>query len=301
MCQPLGKKIDRHRKTNTIIDNSSETRNIMASQSTPLNFAKAARAGLSEEEIEKMNANMPVVAIIEIHQDATNDNQEPNPRQDNRKTHSNQVKPEATELAHQMFRLGRQSIVSTKSRSELEQIFRDMFPHERNVSFAEVLFAMAKGLKLVNVFNGGKDLEWHIGKYQPPKKDTRVKNFQSGDGWTMKAKVAPVADRPQLAPISKSSEPIKQIDPIEALKFATQDLKETDEFVDEYRQKHQELADKIAGMVCQYESGVKNKRVLERVLDFEDAVFKMTASLLDDLWAARQSFYDEKEHLKTKI
>jgi hypothetical protein len=27
----------------------------------------------------------------------------------------------------------------------------------------------------------------------------------------------------------------------------------------------------------------------------------MTASLLDDLWAARQSFYDEKEHLKTKI
>jgi hypothetical protein len=274
----------------------------MASQSTPLNFAKAARAGLSEEEIEKMNASMPVVAVIEIHQDATTGNQDPTPRQDTRKTHSNQVKPEATEFAHEMFRLGRKLIVGTKNRSELEQIFRDMFPNERNVSFAEVLFAMAKGLKLVNVFNGGKDLEWHIGKYQPPKKETRVKNFQSGDGWTLKAKSAPVADRPELAPVvSKSSEPIKQIDPIEALKFATQDLKETDEFVDEYRQKYQALGDKIAGMVCQYESGVKNKRVLERVLDFEDAVLKMTAALLDDLWAARQSFIDEKEFLKTKI
>jgi hypothetical protein len=270
----------------------------MASQSAPLNFAKAARAGLSDEEIQKLNEKTEIVAVIEIHQDASTGNQIPSKKQN----HSTEIKPDALEAAHEMFRNRRQSIVGTKYRSELEMVYREVFPQGTNATFAEILFAMAKGLKLVNVFNGGKDLEWHIGKYQPPRKDTRVKNFQSGDGWTMKAKSAPVADRPQLAPVvSKSSEPIKQIDPIEALKFATQDLKETDEFVDEYRQKHQELANKIAGMVSQYESGVKNKRVLERVLDFEDAIFKMTASLLDDLWAARQSFIDEKELLKTKI
>jgi hypothetical protein len=276
----------------------------MASQSTPLNFAKAARAGLSEEEIEKMNAQTEIVAVIEIHQEDTPTGNQGNTRQEapRKNTHSNEVKPEATEAAHEMFRSRRTEILGTKYRTELEIIFREVFPHSTNVSFAEVLFALAKGLKLVNVFNGGKNLEWHIGKYQPPKKETRVKKFQSGDGFTTYAKVAPVAERPQLAPIAvKTSAPIQAIDPIDALKFATQDLKETEEFVEEYRQKHQQIGDKIKGMVAQYESGVKNKRVLERVLDFEDAVFKLTAGLLDDLWSARQSFCEEKEYLKTKI
>ena len=275
----------------------------MASQSTPLNFAKAARVGLSEEEIDKMNANTEIVAVIEIHQETSTGNQETQHQEAPRKnTHSNEVKPAAIEAAHEMFRSRRSEILGTKYRSELEIIFREVFQNAADVSFAEVLFAMAKGLKLVNVFSGGKNLEWHIGKYQPPKRDTRMKKFQSGDGWTVNAKSAPVAERPQLAPIAvKPSAPIKAIDPIEALKFATQDLKEAEEFVDEYRQKYQQIGDKIKGMVAQYESGVKNKRVLERVLDFEDAVYKLTEGLLDDLWSARQSFFDEKEHLKTKI
>lgn len=275
----------------------------MATQSTPLNFAKAARAGLSEEEIEKMNAQTEIVAVIEIHHDTATGNQGPaRQEQPIKNTHSNQVKQEATEAAHEMFRNCRTAIVGTKYRNELELIFREVFPNSTNVSFAEVLFAMAKGLKLVNVFNGGKNLEWHIGKYQPPKKETRVKKFQSGDGFTTYAKVAPVAERPQLAPVAtKTKESVPEIDPIEALKLATQDLKETDEFLDEYRPKHQQIGDKIEGMVHQYESGTKNKRVLARVLDFEDAVLKLTAGLLDDLWLARQSFCEEKEYLKTKI
>lgn len=272
--------------------------------SSTLNFAKAARAGLSEEEIEKMNANTEIVAVIEIHHDtATTGNQGPaRQEQPIKNTHSNQVKPDATEAAHEMFRKCRNAIVGTKYRNELELIYREVFPHSTNVSFAEVLFAMAKGLKLVNVFSGGKNLEWHIGKYQPPKKDTRVKKFQTGNGFTTYAKVAPVAERPQLDPVAtKTKEPIQEIDPIEALKLATQDLKETEEFLDEYRQKHHQIGEKIKGMVHLYESGTKNKRVLERVLDFEDAVFKLTAAVLDDLWSARQSFCEEKEYLKTKI
>lgn len=276
----------------------------MASQSIPLNFAKAARVGLSEEEIEKMNAHTEIVAVIEIHQDtSTTGNQEPRHQEAPKKnTHSNEVKPAAIEAAHEMFRSRRNEILGTKYRSELETIFREVYPNMADVSFAEVLFAMAKGLKLVNVFSGGKNLEWHIGKYQPPKREMRLRKFVSADGFATMAKTAPKPDRPELAAIAvKPSAPIQAIDPIEALKFATQDLKEADEFVDEYRQKYQQIGDKIKGMVSQYESGVKNKRVLERVLDFEDAVYKLTEGLLDDLWSARQSFFDEKEHLKTKI
>lgn len=277
----------------------------MASQIAPLNFAKAARAGLSEEEIEKMNAATQIVAVIEIHQDASTGKDTKTQRSEmpnHHSKHTTEVKPEAIEAAHTMFRTHRNAIVGTKYRNELEQIFNQVFPNGAEVSFAEILFAMAKGLKLVNVFNKGKDLEWHVGKYQPPKIETRLKKFVGPDGFAMMAKTAPKPDRSDIGlVVQKSSEPVPKVDPIEALKFATQDLKETDEFIDEYRQKYQQISDKIKGMVAQYEAGAKNKRVLARVLDFEDDVFNMTKALLDDLQSARESFYDEKENWKSKI
>ena len=277
----------------------------MASQTAPLNFAKAARAGLSEEEIEKMNAATQIVAVIEIHQDASTGKDTKTQRSEmpsHHSKHTTEVKPEAIEAAHMMFRTHRNAIVGTKYRNELEQIFNQVFPNGAEVSFAEILFAMAKGLKLVNVFNKGKDLEWHVGKYQPPKIETRLKKFVGPDGFAMMAKTAPKPDRSDIGlVVQKSSEPVPKVDPIEALKFATQDLKETDEFIEEYRQKHQQISDKIKGMVAQYEAGAKNKRVLARVLDFEDDVFNMTKALLDDLQSARESFYDEKENWKSKI
>jgi hypothetical protein len=270
-----------------------------------LNFAKAARTGLSEEEIEKMNAATEIVAVIEIHQDASTGKDTKTQRSEmtnHHSKHTTEVKPEAIEAAHTMFRTHRSAIVATKYRIDLEQIFNQVFPNGAEVSFAEILFAMAKGLKLVNVFNKGKDLEWHIGKYQPPKIETRLKKFVGPDGFAMMAKTAPKPDRSEIGlVVQKSSEPVPKVDPIEALKFATQDLKETEEFIQEYRQKYHEISDKIKGMVAQYEAGAKNKRVLARVLDFEDDVFNMTKALLDDLQSARESFYDEKENWKSKI
>lgn len=277
----------------------------MTSQSAPLNFAKAARLGLSEEEIERMNKNTEIVAVIEVHQDESigKDKNTSQPETSSRQSkHSNQVKPNAIESAHAMFRTHRSAIVGTKYRSDLELIFREVFPHGTDVSFAEVLFAMAKGLKLVNVFNQGKNLEWHIGKYQPPKVETRLKKFVSDDGFATMAKTAPKPDRSDIGlVVQKASEASPKVDPIQALKFATQDLKEAEEFIEEYREKYHAISDKIKGMVAQYEAGTKNKRVMERVLDFEDDVFKMMRVLLDDLQSARESFYDEKEIWKSKI
>jgi len=278
----------------------------MASQIAPLNFAKAARVGLSEEEIDKMNSATQIVAVIEIHQEDSTGKDTKTQRSEittnHHSKHTTEVKPEAIEAAHTMFRSQRNAIVGTKYRNELEQIFNQVFPNGTDVSFAEILFAMAKGLKLVNVFNKGKELDWHIGKYQPPKMETRLKKFVGPDGFAMMAKTAPKPDRSDIGlVVQKSSEPVPKVDPIEALKFATQDLKETEEFIEEYRQKYYQISEKIKGMVAQYETGSKNKRVMERVLDFEDDVFNMTKALLDDLQSARESFYDEKENWKSKI
>lgn len=78
-------------------------------------------------------------------------------------THETKYKQEvdtiAKEVAIKFYEQCQTDMLGIARRSDLERLFNKTFPNSQK-EFAVVLFAMAKGLKCVNVFNRGQELEW---------------------------------------------------------------------------------------------------------------------------------------------
>jgi hypothetical protein len=118
-----------------------------------------------------------VIAIIDI----TQTREDPNPK----KSFREEVDYRAAEMAKNFYEQRQTEIVATARRNDLERLFNQFFPNPER-EFAVVLFAMAKGLKCVNVFNRGQQLEWFKTSKTVINRTFRSlkKPVQSSDGWT---------------------------------------------------------------------------------------------------------------------
>ena len=127
---------------------------------------------------------METVAVIEVHEEIV----VPQTKKHNdypvteKKNYSTDVDPLAMDIARNFYECYQDQIVGFTRRNDLQHFFHQEFPNAE-CEFPVVLYALAKGLRLVNCFNRGQDLEWR----QPMKKhyntkDTKKKNV-SADGW----------------------------------------------------------------------------------------------------------------------
>jgi len=91
----------------------------------------------------------------------------------------------AAEMAKNFYEQCQEKIIATARRNDLEKLFNQFFPNPER-EFSVVLFAMAKGLKCVNVFNRGQDLEWFKTSKTAINRTFRnlKKPVQTTDGWT---------------------------------------------------------------------------------------------------------------------
>ena len=99
-----------------------------------------------------------------------------------------EVHPQALEIAKDFYSKHYEQIVQTQHREELRSVFTVYAPQANNRAFSIVLYAMAKGMRVVNVFNHGQ-VEWRESSatqefLSAKKRTTRQKLIVQSDGWT---------------------------------------------------------------------------------------------------------------------
>ena len=137
-----------------------------------------------------------VIATIEIHHEDTAAPREPDTTQNTQKR-SSDVLPDARKIAEHLYTTELEAIIKTATRSELEAFYESRISLETRtklgelrIGFSEVLYAMAKGMKVVNVFRpeGGKEQQmgWHKPdlKYRNANKESKKRLHPQSDGWT---------------------------------------------------------------------------------------------------------------------
>jgi hypothetical protein len=153
--------------------------------------ATAAATAMSWAKIVKshLDQNPQSEIVIEIDHDAAavphhTTEQQPAPQQ-HAAHHSKEVDPSAKEIAIQFYEQNQTQLHGFVRRSDVEHLFHQKFPTSEK-DFAVVLFALAKGLKCVNVFNRGQDLQWFpLSKTQLNRiKRSMKQKVSSSDGWT---------------------------------------------------------------------------------------------------------------------
>jgi len=124
--------------------------------------------------------------VIEIeHPAAATATEQPTIPQLHHSHHSKEVDPLAKEIAIQFYEQYHTQLHGLVRRNDVEHLFHQKFPTSQK-DFAVVLFALAKGLKCVNVFNRGQDLQWFpLTKTQLNRiKRSMKQKVPSTDGWT---------------------------------------------------------------------------------------------------------------------
>ena len=251
---------------------------------------------MSIPEIKKSWANVvnpsagrDVVAVIDVYTENKQVSMEP--KQENPKrpsTFKQDVDPEAFKIAEEFYKNHHEEITKTNKRNDLEKIFYKQYPNPM-VEFPVVLYALAKGMKVVNVFDRGSCLEWH--KSNPATINRVKRSFKkpthTGDGWTQMGK-APTQTEPistqhlepedknaQNHPIDKSEKPTldELVQKIGSIKAEINDLDSEISFLLTFHTEHlreiqrvDEINDKELGVFLK---GFHEKMIveLERVLD----------------------------------
>ena len=103
-------------------------------------------------------------------------------------TVKSEVHPQALEIAKDFYVKFYDEIVQTQHRDELRSVFSSYAPQANNRAFSIVLYAMAKGMRVVNVFNHGQ-VEWRESSttqeyLTTKKKGGKQKLIVQPDGWT---------------------------------------------------------------------------------------------------------------------
>ena len=137
-----------------------------------------------------------VIATLEIHHEDTSKPRDQDTAQNTQKR-SSDVLPDAFKIAEHLYITELDAITKTTTRSELETFYDNHILAETRadlaelgIGFREVLFAMAKGMKVVNVFRpeGMKEQQmgWHKPdlKYRTANKESKKRLHPQSDGWT---------------------------------------------------------------------------------------------------------------------
>jgi len=130
------------------------------------------------------DAGSEVVAVIDIYRESPKKEQEPEINR-NQKSFKSEVDPVGFKIAQDFYEKCGAQITTTTRRNDLEKIFTAWNPHSER-EFPIVLYALAKGMKVVNVFDRGAALEWHKCHTANINKTKRAmkKPHQGADGWT---------------------------------------------------------------------------------------------------------------------
>jgi hypothetical protein len=163
-----------------------------ASAATAMSWAKIVKSHLDQNPQSEI--------VIEIdHRPAvsTTTDAEQQPPHQPVNYHSKEVDPVAKEMAIQFYEQNQATLHGFVRRSDVEDLFHQKLP-DCEMDFAVVLFALAKGLKCVNVFNRGQDLQWFpLSKTQLNRiKRSMKQKVPSSDGWTGIGAKAVVHERP---------------------------------------------------------------------------------------------------------
>jgi len=150
-----------------------------------------------------------VIATIEIHHEDAIKPRDPDTHQNTQKRTSD-VLPDARKIAEHLYTTELDAITKTTTRSELERFYETHISMETRtnlaelgIGFREVLFAMAKGMKVVNVFRpeGMKEQQmgWHKPdmQYRNAYKESKKRLHVQSDGWTGVGK----APTPEIKPV----------------------------------------------------------------------------------------------------
>ena len=150
-----------------------------------------------------VQAQDQVIATIEIHHEDQPQFQD--------KTHqpsqkSSEVHNEARKVAEHLYITQLDGIVKTKTRSDLVAFYETHIDQETRqnlaklgLGFSEVLYALARGMKVVNVFRPPNKTEQEMGwhkpeeKYRSAFKESKKRLKPQADGWTGVGK-APVPE-----------------------------------------------------------------------------------------------------------
>ncbi len=151
-----------------------------ASAATAMSWAKIVKSHLDQNpqsEIVIEIDHEPAVSTTAVEQQPTQ------PAHYN--AHSKEVDPVAKEIAIQFYEQNQETLHGSVRRNDVEHLFYQRFP-DCETGFSVVLFALAKGLKCVNVFNRGQDLQWFpLSKTQLNRiKRSMKQKVPSSDGWT---------------------------------------------------------------------------------------------------------------------
>lgn len=223
------------------------------------------------------------------------------------------------------------NIRSITSRKELAELFRSIVG-ESPVSFAMVLFAMAKGMRVVNVYASGEKLEWRtvapssssssssaseqpIVKKKPVdssahtatpaiKKTANVTTDK--EGWstivkgTAKPKDVSVAT---VAVVAEPEKPVAALEPVVVAAVVDEPEAKIIEDLQSTKASIRKLEAEIAILVDEHtniQDQIKSCPI-ERVVEFHRATIKELEHLLDGMEAERVALIQHKNELCDKL
>ena len=145
-----------------------------------------------------------VIATIEIHHEGhINDKSQDHTadQSSHSRNKNSQVQPHALKLAEFLYTANLDTITKTKTRSDLERFFSSKITEDtraelskNNIGFSEVLYALAKGMKVVNVFRPEGKTEQEMGWHKPEEKyriahrESKKRLHPQSDGFTFVGK-----------------------------------------------------------------------------------------------------------------
>ena len=194
----------------------------------------------SASESSKKNE---VVAVIDIYRETTiaeSAAKEEPPK----KSYSQDVDPVAFEIAQDFYEQWHSDVSATTRRNDLEKLFYQHYPNPQR-EFAIVLFALAKGMKVVNVFNRGQDLEWQKFSKRTINRTKRTlkKPVQSQDGWTYIGKSAPETQPEQTNDVAPSPNFNQESTPVPTLPESEETVLTMDEIIAKISKVNGEIKD----------------------------------------------------------
>jgi hypothetical protein len=174
-----------------------------------------------------------VIATIEIHHDTPHQPATQDETQSSK--NSSEVHPEAMKVAQHLYITQLDVITKTKTRSDLNAFYDkriDDATHQKlselGIGFREVLYAMARGMRVVNVFRLADKKEQEMGWHKPEEKyrnlhkESKKRLQPQPDGWTN------IGVPPPIPEIKKASEPeTKKIVEKSATQTIKQDVQES--------------------------------------------------------------------------
>jgi hypothetical protein len=161
-----------------------------------------------------------VIATIEIH------HEDQPQQQPEKKSKKQEVNTLALRVAEFIYTTYLDKITKTGTRPALEQFFKDHFNQEihdqlakSEIGYSEVIYALARGMKVVNVFRPPnqpvQELGWHTPeeKYRKAHKESKKRLHPKKDGWTdvgvsmpqIERSDEPVAVHDSQIPVEKAS------------------------------------------------------------------------------------------------